>query len=136
MERAVRSVLVDDATVSGLVGSRIYPTVAPATAGLPYVVYQRISTNRVRDQGGVSDLAQPRIQVSCWADSYSGTKTLADAVRAAIDGYRGTAGPVGSQTAIRRITCENETDAADLYPEGSDNRVFGTIFDFMVWHAE
>lgn len=44
--KALRARLIADATMTGLVGNRIYPGRAPQKTAMPYIVYHRISTVR------------------------------------------------------------------------------------------
>jgi hypothetical protein len=89
-ELAVYTLLKDAAGVAALVAGRVYPLQAPQNATAPFIVYQRISSRRVRSVDGPSGLAQPRIQVDAYAATYAGAKALASAIRTALDGYRGT----------------------------------------------
>jgi len=86
-EESLVARLTATAGVTSLVGTRIYPMQAPQTAVLPLVTYQRISTVRPGSLRGPVGLADPRIQVDCWAESYSAVKVLADQVRRSLDGY-------------------------------------------------
>jgi len=131
IEDALVALLRADATVSGLVGSRIYPIVAPAEATLPALVYQRISGPRVMTHDGPSGLAHPRFQFRAVARHYSEAKGLVNALRSALDGYHGTT----SGVTIDEIAIDNEIDA--FYPsddEAADS--YEILVDFIVWHHE
>jgi len=86
-EESIVARLAATTGVTSLVGTRIYPMQAPQTAALPLVTYQRISTVRAGSLRGSGGLADPRIQVDCWAENYGAVKALADQVRRALDGY-------------------------------------------------
>jgi hypothetical protein len=73
--------------VTALVASRIYPMEIPQGAVMPAIAYQRISTFRPGSLRGPVGLADPRIQVDCWADTYAVAKAVAQAVRQSLDGY-------------------------------------------------
>lgn len=108
--------------VTNLVAARIYPMQAPQTAVLPLVTYQRISTVRPGSLRGPVGLADPRIQVDCWAESYGTVKALADQVRHALDGYAGSG-------VIALILGEHDL----LDDEGRRHRVSQ---DYSVWVTE
>lgn len=74
-------------SVTGLVGARIYPMQMPQGTVLPAVTYQRISTVRAQGFAGSLGLADPRIQIDAWAETYPVAKALGHAVRQALDGY-------------------------------------------------
>jgi len=88
LETGLRAALVADATVNGLVSGRIYPEIMPQDTKYPAISYSRISTVRTQFLDGVDDFTQVRVQVDCWDDSYSGVKSLASAVKSALDGVR------------------------------------------------
>jgi hypothetical protein len=99
-EETLFSRLQTDPVVSGLVDDRIYPVNQVSDATLPLLTYQRISTTPFPVLNGTTGLLAARIQVSAWGSSYGEAKTLADAVRTALDGQQNT-------------TFENEIDRFD-----------------------
>lgn len=127
IEEALYSYLSTYAGLTASVGTRIYPNVIPSDASLPAVAYQRISTARVRSHEGPSNLSHTRIQFTCVADSYSAVKSVADQIRAALDGYRGTM----STLRVDGVSIENEI--AD-YVETSD--LYIQRLDALIWHYE
>jgi len=82
-EQTLYSTLKNDAGVSALVGTRIYPLLLPQNPTYPAITYQRISTRPVMTRTG-NGLDFVRMQIDCYADSYSGVKALAAAVEAAL----------------------------------------------------
>lgn len=80
----VYSTLSSASGVTAIVGTAIYPLVIPQGAGLPAVTYQRIAGARSNDLAGAGELTHVRIQVDCWATTYSSVRALADAVGAAM----------------------------------------------------
>lgn len=88
-EIALVNVLKNDAGVAAIVGTRIYPDPAPQDAPRPLISYWRVSTQRIQSHDGAISIARPRIQVNSVGDTYLSAKTLANAVRTALDGYRG-----------------------------------------------
>ena len=80
VESRIHTLLLANATVTALIGARVYPLVAQQAAPLPLLVYRRISTRRVGDLQGESKVEFPRIQIDCQAETYLGAKALASAV--------------------------------------------------------
>jgi hypothetical protein len=115
IEQSLYSALTNDSTVSALVSTRIYPVIAPQSAALPMIVYQRVSTVPVTSIDGDSGLDSVRMQVSCWAKTYAETKSLAAAVRSAV-----MANLIG--------VTDSELDDYD-----AETRSFRVIIDFVVW---
>ena len=84
---SVYALLSSDPTVSGLVGSKIYPAGrAPQGVGHPYVTWQLITAtpeNYVNDR---SDIDAQRVQVNCWAREEPDARQVVEAARAALEG--------------------------------------------------
>lgn len=128
-ELALYTLLSEDAAVSALAGNRIYPLRAPDRVALPYLTYQRISGARWRSIDGPSGMAQPRIQVDVWADRYDVSKSVAGAVRNALDGWRGTVAGVR----VGGIALEGDQD---LFEDEVDPPLYRVSLDFIVTHNE
>lgn len=83
-----------------LAGNRVAPLVLDRAPDMPFITYQRISTPRELSHDGDQHYAEFRVQVNCWAtrtDTASGylqVKQLAEETRAALHGFKGTAGGV------------------------------------------
>lgn len=82
----IYSTLTTNTAVAAIVTKRVYPVVIPQKGSFPAVTYQRVSGNRVNGLDGAGELVQARVQVDCWAESYSAVRALADAVSAALTG--------------------------------------------------
>ena len=127
VETALYTILSGDAGVTALISTRMYPVVIPQDVSLPAVAYQRISTARVYSHDGPSCLARPRFQFSCTATTYSAARAVANAIRAALDGYNDTANGVRIMAAFTQNEFDGFTDTDDLW----------TVYqDYFVWHVE
>ena len=102
LEVGLYAFLAADSGLSALVGTRIYPLLLPQEPTLPAVVYQRISTNPLgHSNDGPDHLVRVRMQFRCHAATLLAAKGVADAVRAALDGYSGTMGTVDVKGVFR-----------------------------------
>lgn len=117
VEQQIYTVLTADPTVSGLVGTRIYPLLMPQGVTLPALSYQRVATAPHDDLEGTQNHEWVRIQIDVWDADYAGAKTLADAVHAALQ-----VTPVYAQLLM-------ELDDYD-----SDLKLYRVILDFNVWN--
>lgn len=86
IETTLYSTLAADSTVSAIVGTKIYPNPAPQGTAKPMISYFVVSGTREHTLTGVGDMQRKLIQVNCHADTYSGAKTLANAVIGALEG--------------------------------------------------
>jgi hypothetical protein len=75
---AIRSILLADSTVSGLVGTRIYPLELPLQCSLPALTYSFIS-NPFQIV-----MRSARCQINCFAADYMARETLTQAVEDAL----------------------------------------------------
>lgn len=79
---AIRQFLVSDATVSGLVDTRIYPDLLPQGISMPAVTYYRISTRHEGNiNGSKAGIATTRIQIDAFATTRAGSNSLSEAIR-------------------------------------------------------
>lgn len=130
VEEAVKARLGAVSGVTSLISTRVYPVKLPQSATLPAVTYQRVSTIRENAMAADPGVARTRLQVTCAADSYSGLKAVTEAVRAALQRYRGTVGGV----VVLDVFLDNETDL--FGEEENDAGVYLTAQDFIVIHRE
>lgn len=105
-EAVVRSALVGNASVSTLLGSRIYPVVAPASAALPYIVWRRSAVRRSHSLGGPVGNPVVAMDLEIYAATYEGARDLADKCRQVLDGYGGTVDNVE----VSNVSLDNEYD--------------------------
>lgn len=80
--------LKNDTSVSDLVGTRIYPKVAPQNVTTPYIVYHVV--NDIDNQCLSGDIYQndTRFQVDIWGKKYSEVKQLKTAVKSSISKFK------------------------------------------------
>lgn len=108
-----------------LTGARIYPLRLPQSPTLPAVVYQQISNAPEYSHEGSSNLAQVRIQFSCWSTTLLEAKQIADELEAALGGYRGLIGG-------RDTTAFVDNRQSDDDPETG---LYREIVDVIFWNG-
>ena len=67
---------------------RVYAMRAVQNATAPFVVFQRTSSDRWRSVNAPSGIAQARIQVDVYAETYYEAKDMAASIEAVLDGLR------------------------------------------------
>jgi hypothetical protein len=105
-EAVLRSALIANATVAGLVGSRVYPVVAPASAALPFVTWRRVAIRRQQTLGGPMGMPVTSVEYSIYGATYEQAREVADAMRSVLDGYGGTL----NNTEVKQTSLEQESD--------------------------
>ena len=130
LEKAVRSILIADATVTGLVASRVYPQRRPMGTAVPAIVYSSVfqETNEaLATQGGIK---RTRLSVEVFDKTYGDTKTLRNAVESALINYTGTT----QGETIDSLRLESAVDIDETNEPAGDFGYFRTILDFVIWH--
>jgi hypothetical protein len=105
-EAVLRTALVGSTAVTTLVGTRIYPVLAPASATLPFVTWRR--TGIQREQTLRNPMGMPRVtlEYQVYGVTYDQTREVADAMRVVLDGYGGQS----ENTVVEQVSLENESD--------------------------
>jgi hypothetical protein len=92
--------------VSSIISNRIYPVIAPASATLPFVTWRRASIQREQSLATPSGVPKVMVEYQAFATTYEQVRTLADAMRRQLDGWRGTVGSIE----IGNVSLEGEND--------------------------
>ena len=133
----IRKLLVDNAAVSALVGSQVYPQSAPETAVLPYIVYNRIDGEHLHQMTAASGLVRTLIQVDSFSKDYLQMVDLADKSRLALDGFQNTSVTVGGDTArVDSIWLQDNEDGFERPTDATDEGFHRRIQDYEIFHDE
>lgn len=123
----LRTFLIADATVAGLVGTRIYPAILPQDPTYPAISYQYIAGASDISTDGPTGLANPTFQIDCWAPTYAAMDALFEAVRKRLNGYKGVAGGA----AVQGVFLVRKRDLYD-----NDAKVHRRSADWSIWNEE
>lgn len=131
-EAAIRNVLVTNTAVSTLIGSRVYPVLAPdpQTAPLPFITWRRIAVQRSQTLAGPSGTPMVMLSLDIYAATYEAARGLADKCRVALDGWGG----VFENTEVANVTLENESDGfaqlqgGDVPPAFTVQQTYGILW--------
>jgi len=87
MQTQLRTLLLNDATISGLVSTRVDWGVRPQGRALPAITLILVSDGRDQRLDGLQTTQGPLVQIDCWADgssdpvgAYATISTLREAV--------------------------------------------------------
>jgi len=83
--KSIYYILVNDTDVSALVGTRIFPNVAPQTTTLPFIIYDVTGVSPNDTKEGPSTLDTNDVMISCYSETYSEASDLAQKIRVAMD---------------------------------------------------
>jgi len=129
IEIGIRSALINDADVTAVISSRVYPGIMPHGYTLPAIVYQRISSERPHtlDQGNIGRVFSS-FQIDCYAESYSTVRDLADKVRLVLDGFSGS---LGGEADVGGIHLMSDRD---LFEE--ETELYRVTHDYLIPYFE
>ena len=130
LEKAVRAILIADGTTNGLVSSRIYPQRRPQGTALPAIIYSNIFDHENESIQTQSGLRRARMSVELLSSTYSGVKTLRDAVESALINYTGTI----SGATIKSSRLESSVDIDEDLNPASEFGTYRVIMDFIIWY--
>lgn len=130
IDEALQDHCLSDATLRKLVGERVYPDFAPASAAVPYVLRSRISNPPHDHLAGEAAIGSPTYQFTVVASSNRERNEVAAALRACLSRY---SGPMGTEDV--EIGSPDESDDVETASDGSERRLFVRRMDFEVWHA-
>jgi len=121
MEELLTSLLL------GVASGRRYWVKAPQAADRPFVVLTRIDGLRDYVMQGPTGYVASRVQVDCYADTYTAAKVTGRAAMAVLSGHRS-----GN---ILGIFVESERDLPAV-DAGEVTHLFRTSIDIMIHHQE
>lgn len=103
-------------TIETAAGCKAYPAYVPRTADIPFVLFNRTSTQRERYLGDQAALPVATFSVVAYATTYLGAKQLANRIRLAVDNFSG----VSDGVTIERAYLTEEADGGPEFFEGED----------------
>lgn len=127
----VRTYLLTLASITSVVGTRIFPNKIPQkNDSWPCIVYQVISQNPGHTLAGSAEYAGTRIQFDVYSETAIVRDSLTEAIRNAMQGYRGT---MGSST-VSSVVYKNSTDLYEPPADNSDVGLYRNSADYWFRH--
>ena len=97
---------------------------------LPFLVYMTIHAENEQSFEGANRFMVARYRIASWGSTYGNAKTLANTVKLALNGFRGTFSDGSVIESVRDIT---EADTTDDLPHGT---VYGTHTDYEIAYED
>lgn len=104
-------------TLTGLVGGRVYPMIAPDSPVTPYILYQNIANTPEVCLAGNIPISNTRMQIDAYDKTYAGVKTLKADIDAAM-----LAATFKNVPLMQRDLFENEV------------KLYRIQQDYSIWH--
>lgn len=112
----IRATLAADATIAGLVGTRIYEGVAPQPATFPLILVTVFDNPDLRGVGAarIVGVHEALVRAADKSTTYAGTlQTLAERIDALLHGKEGATSPSGRVVACSRLAPASMVEVAD-----------------------
>lgn len=133
VHQAIRTLIVSDGTVAGIVGTKVYAFAAPQGTALPYITFFVVDDIPVKHMTCTgTGSVDVRVQVDCWSTNYEQVKTLSLAVRNALVGAFGTY----NNTVIQGVLSEGSRDTYEQPESAKEQGVYGVSEDYIVWSRD
>ncbi len=132
-EAGLYSLLTADATVSGLIGTRLFPVVVnehdmPVNPGDPSCASYQVVAGDTTYTLEPKQTTERRVQFDAWAVEYSDAKSIVRAIRNVLSGYSGTL-----QDGTRVLTSVELNEIDDF---GSNFRVWRVMSEYRITFVE
>ena len=120
--------LLAQSSISAIVGTDIYPVHADQGEVYPCLVFMVISDVPLESHDGPSGLSFAHIQFSCFAKQYADARSLRDALKLLLEGFKGTLTPGTASVSNVRYLSDHDT----FEPL---TRVFHTIVEMEIEYS-
>ncbi len=106
-EQAAARAIITDPAVAMILGQRVWPVLAPASASLPFATWRRTAVTRTQGLGGPIGASTVQLAVDVYATTYEEVREAADAIRSSLDGWGGA---VSEYVSVRNVSLDSESD--------------------------
>jgi hypothetical protein len=128
IEVGLRTLLITDAQIAAILGTRVYPLILPQGPTLPAATYFKVSGEDQISNSGSQDYGWARYQIDAWATTFTAAQTLADLIRSRLHGFNGAVTSGSDSWSFQGIFAMT---VRDFYE--SDPKQYRVSRDFMVW---
>lgn len=123
--------LKNNSGLVSLLSTRIYPYRLPQGATLPALCYQDISRTGTQAHNERLSLPRPRFQFTIYGGTVESVDSVAEALKAAIDGYKGNMGTGAYITKVEACLLKNEYSNDD-----TETGLYLKYQDYVVQYKE
>lgn len=106
-EQAAARALIANPAVAMILGQRIWPVIAPASASLPFATWRRTAVTRSQGLAGPIGATSVQIAMDVFATTYEEAREAADRIRLVLDGW---GGQVSEYVSVRNVSLDTESD--------------------------
>lgn len=121
------NLLSNDAGLTAIVGTSIYPVTAPQDATFPLLVFRREDGGGEPDMDGQGDMIATDLQIDAVAETLAESVSVVDAVRTLLKNYTGLLD-------TRRVIRTTLNSEYDEFAPKVDAGVFHSSQSWTIWH--
>lgn len=127
IEDGLYAYLIAQTAIKNLIGKRLYPDKLPQDPVLPALVYNNVGGSPVNQHSGPATLESTRFQIDAFARTSRDARLLIDAVRLALESYRGS---MGDHRVDAVFVIDHAVGDFDEVPDD-----FRRMSEFQIWHS-
>lgn len=131
LARALYAFLSTYPPLTAIIGTRLYPGIAPTSAVFPYVTMQDLMVASHYHLDGATATLDSMVQIDCWALEPMQAQQLAKIIRLAMDGMPAA----WDGLEVDGVFFDSEQDAPEPAQDGSERAYYRRILTLSVWHA-
>ena len=120
-----------EATISALVGTKVFGFHVPEEFGPPFVVIEQISSDEMLALDGTYGMRMIEVDIDCKAERSVTSTEISRVVRAYLQDYSGTAGDHN----IDAVLLRSERTQYEPPTDKSDVGIYTTLLDFSIQHT-
>jgi hypothetical protein len=109
----LKGIITNDTNAFALVSDRVFPTLAPQRTAFPLIVITTVNVAPEGTKNAPSKIDNVAVQIDCYGDTYAAAANTAEAVRRAIDYYRGNVEYMSVTYAVDFITFQRGRETID-----------------------
>jgi len=123
--------------LKNLAGGNVFAMRAKKGQQPPFIIFQRLDSERWRSINGPSGVAKPTVQIDCYDSGYYAAKNLSAQVEQLLDGFAGTvAYGSDSPQATVKITGLTLQNDLDIFDETDEPYLFRSSSKFTVTYEQ
>lgn len=130
LHRALYAYLSTYAPLTALVGTRLYPGLAPTSAVFPYVTIQDLMVASHYHLDGASATHDSMVQIDVWALAAIEALQIARIIRTSMDGLPAA----WDGLEVDGVFVDSEMDAPEPAQDASERAYYRRILTITVWH--
>ena len=130
LSRALYAFLSTYPPLTALIGTRLYPGLAPTSSPFPYLTMQDLMVASHYHLDGATATFDSMVQLDVWALEALEAQKIARTIRLAMDGMPAA----WDGLEVDGVFVESELDAPEPAQDGSERAYYRRILTLTVWH--